>query len=37
MTYVEATCRTVAVRAEMYGIPILNVVFYDGECLQDNI
>jgi hypothetical protein len=31
MTYVEATCCTVAIRADMYGIPILNIIFYDGE------
>jgi len=37
MTYVEATCCTAALRAEMYGIPILNVIFYDSEYLPDNI
>jgi len=29
MTYVEATCCMIAIRAEIYGIPILNVIFYD--------
>ena len=37
MVYVEATCCTVAIRAEMYGIPIFNVIFYDGEYLPGNV
>jgi len=37
MSYVEAMCCTVTIRAGMYGIPILNVIFYNGKYLPDNI